>query len=95
MGFFVLRMSFLGSVKKNQHSKCGMTTGCSQLLHISLNVRYVSLFLFETYPLTLLSLHFGGSHEIDLTLFWFIPIMAPVIKEDPNNHKFQTRNGTT
>jgi hypothetical protein len=56
MGFVVSSMSVLCSVGKNQHSKCGMITGYSQLLHIFLNVRYVSLFLFETYPFTLLSL---------------------------------------
>jgi hypothetical protein len=76
--------SFIHLMGKNQHYKCGMITWYSQSLHISLNVRYVSLFFFETYPFTLLSLHFGFSHKLNLTVFWFIPITAPVIRIEPN-----------
>jgi len=84
MGFSMSSTSVLCSTREDQHSKCGMITWYSQLLHISLNIRYVSLFRFEAYPFTPLNLRFGCSHKFYLTIFWFVPVMAPIVKVEPN-----------
>jgi len=82
MGFVVQTTPILRSTGENQYSKCVIITGYLHLMHISLGFGYVYLPHFETCRLTLLSLSFGGSHEIELIVLCFIPAMAPVVVQN-------------